>query len=204
MTRGCFAKAPRRLSPYLRLCLFSFIFTGVILSSICALTAQTSGESRPLKAEFYTEDGCPVRLETVRAVLDLDPFDAPLSSKIYITYKNISNLSLSAVKFRLRFTDPEKHDRGTFHAPDSFAVAPGETRAQKWQKENGLHPGITTCHVRVLQVRFSDGSNWESARLKSARAPQGQDETESGTQNDSSAGEGPPSEIQDGGDTSGG
>ena len=162
-----------------RLCGLSILYIAVTtLLSLCAspeCLAQTASSSRPVAAEFFPEEGCPVKLESVKAILDLDPFDAPIASRIYITYKNVSNRPISAVKFRVRYSDDEKKDKGTFHAPDIHPLPPGQVRSQKWKRDGGLHPSIASFQIRVLQVRFSDGANWNSKRLKNVARPEDPD-----------------------------
>lgn len=126
--------------------------------------AQTNPE-KALNADFYPEAGCPVSLTNVRTVLEIDPFGAPTASKIYLTYTNNSSKPLEAVKFRCRFSDAAGKDCGTFHAPDAYPVPAGGSRSHKWKREGGLHPKIDGFQLRVLQVKFSDGSIWESAKM---------------------------------------
>lgn len=118
-----------------------------------------------MNADFFPEDGCPVRPTAVRSVLEIDAFGAPTACKIYLTYSNISSKPITAVKFRCRYSDPEGKDRGTFHAPDHSIVPPGGSRSHKWKREGGLHPNITGFQIRVLQVKYDDGSLWDSARM---------------------------------------
>jgi hypothetical protein len=127
--------------------------------------AQSNPE-RVLQADFYPEQGCPVGLTSVRSVLEIDPFGAPTASKIYLTYQNNSSKPLAAVKFRCRFSDSANKDRGTFHAPDAYPVPPGASRSHKWKREGGLSPNIASFQIRVLQVKYSDGSIWESVKMQ--------------------------------------
>ena len=107
-----------------------------------------------------------------RAELDLDPFDVPIDARIYIDYKNISERAISAVKFRLRFTDPESKDRGTWHAPDMELLAPGQSGTEKWKHEK-VDPRVTSLKVRILQVKYQDNSHWMSVKMSELAAPGG-------------------------------
>ncbi|MBX3148640.1 hypothetical protein KF728_00685 [Candidatus Obscuribacterales bacterium] len=127
--------------------------------------AQSNPE-RVLQADFYPEQGCPVGLTSVRSVLEIDPFGAPTASKIYLTYQNNSSKPVAAVKFRCRFSDSANKDRGTFHAPDAYPLSPGASRSHKWKREGGLSPNIASFQIRVLQVKYSDGSMWESIKMQ--------------------------------------
>jgi hypothetical protein len=102
----------------------------------------------------------------VRSVLEIDPFGAPTASKIYLTYTNNASKPVVAVKFRCRFSDETGKDRGTFHAPDSAHVPPGGSRSHKWKREGGLYPNLAGFQIRVLQVKYGDGSVWHSAKMQ--------------------------------------
>jgi hypothetical protein len=133
--------------------------------------AQAAGEGRAVRSEFHREDGCPIEIESIRTFIDLDQFDSPVASRIYITYKNISPKPVTAVKFRVRFSDYDKSDRGTFHAPDTFTVNPGQTRSQKWKRAGALHPDVSLFLIRALQVRYADGTIWNSTKLEKLKNP---------------------------------
>jgi len=131
---------------------------------------QVPGKVRSLDVEFVPEPGCPVAVTNGRAELDLDPFDVPIDARIYIDYKNISERAISAVKFRLRFTDPEMKDRGTWHAPDMELLAPGASGTEKWKHEK-VDPRSTSLKVRILQVKYQDNSNWTSVKMSELATP---------------------------------
>ncbi len=128
--------------------------------------AQQASQEKALSADFFPEAGCPVQLTALRSVLEIDPFGAPMASKIYLTYTNNSAKPVSAVKFRCRYSDSTGKDRGTFHAPDAYPLPPGGSRSHKWKREGGLHPNITQFQIRVLQVKYEDGSMWVSERMR--------------------------------------
>ena len=125
---------------------------------------------RSLTAEIYPESGCPVEVTLAKTDLDLDPFDAPIDARIYITYKNASSRPVSAVKFRIRFTNETGRDLGTFQAPDGFMLGPGMERTQKWKQER-VDSRMNALKVRVLMVRFADDSLWESVKVRQQPGP---------------------------------
>lgn len=151
-----------------------FVFTLILFCPGGSLVAhaQTTTD-KALNADFFPENGCPVQLTKVNAILEVDPFGAPTATKIYLTYTNNASQGISAVKFRCRYSDVEGKDQGTFHAHDSFVVGPGGSRAQKWKREGGLHPNIAGFQIRILQVKYADGSMWQSARMKELVNPDG-------------------------------
>lgn len=149
--------------------LFAFTMVFSPVSDLQPVLAQSNPE-RVLQADFYPEQGCPVALTSVRSVLEIDPFGAPTASKIYLTYQNNSSKPVAAVKFRCRFSDAANKDRGTFHAPDAYPLSPGASRSHKWKREGGLSPNIATFQIRVLQVKYSDGSMWESIKMQELSA----------------------------------
>lgn len=150
---------------------FSFcIFAVTSLGAPINVYGQVPGKVRSLDVEFVPEPGCPVAVTSGRAELDLDPFDVPIDARIYIDYKNISERAITAVKFRLRFTDPEMKDRGTWHAPDMELLAPGASGTEKWKHER-VDPRITSLKVRILQVKFQDNTNWMSVKMSELAAP---------------------------------
>lgn len=162
--------APRgRAFPLIPGLLFAFTMVFCPVADLRPCLAQSNPE-RVLQADFYPEQGCPVGLTSVRSVLEIDPFGAPTASKIYLTYQNNSSKPVAAVKFRCRFSDATNKDRGTFHAPDAYPLSPGASRSHKWKREGGLSPNIASFQIRVLQVKYSDGSMWESIKMQELSA----------------------------------
>ncbi len=135
-----------------------------------------------LGADFYPEEGCPVRPTDIKVVLDVDPFGAPADCKIYITYTNNSSKPISAVKFRCRFADNLGKDRGTFHAVDTYSTSPGGSRSQRWKREGALSPSISAFQMRALQVLFSDGSVWQSQKMEELATPEGTPQWQQGSE----------------------
>lgn len=160
-----------RLSP-LRLILFIFIVGFLILAAISfySVNAQMPSRVRALDVNFVPEPGCPVAVINGRTELDLDPFDIPTSARIYIDYKNNSDRTISAVKFRIRFVDPGGKDRGTMHAAHMTVLGPGQQSTEKWKHER-VDPRASGMLIRVLQARFQDGGHWHSAKMTELAAP---------------------------------
>lgn len=135
--------------------------------------AQSGQKVRSLGCEAVAEEQCPVDVTNTRCDLDVDPFDAPMSARIYIDYKNSSNRPVTAVKFRVRFVDGEGKERGTFHAVHMAYVGPGASGSEKFKRDFTLHPSVAALKIRVLQVKFSDGSDWQSTKMQELAAPPG-------------------------------
>ena len=108
----------------------------------------------------------------MRCELDCDAFDAPMDARVYLDYKNNSDRAVSAVKFRLRFVDGEQKDRGTFHVLGP-AAAPQGVGGVKAKRDITLHPSIVGLKVRVLAVKYSDGSDWSSVKMQELVQPGG-------------------------------
>lgn len=138
--------------------------------SICK--AQDTSQVRKLNVESVSEDGCPVAVAAARTELDLDPFGAPRDARIYVDYKNTSEKAIAAVKFRVRFYDQDGKDRGTFHAPDARQVEPAGQGSQKWKLDR-IDPRTAMVKMRALEVRFADGSSWQSVKMSEVVQPVG-------------------------------
>ena len=143
----------------------------LLLVHCSSVYAQSGQKVRSISCEFVPEEQCPVEMASVRCELDLDPFDAPMSSRIYADYKNSSQRSISAVKFRIRFVDAEGTERGTFHAVDSAYVAAGGTKGHKWKRDFTLDPRVVAMKVRVLQVKYAEGGDWQSVKMQELAQP---------------------------------
>jgi hypothetical protein len=128
--------------------------------------AQSETKVRNLECQFVNEQDCPVEVTNITGKLELDAFEAPIGTKIYLDYKNSSAKSIMAVKFRVRLVDGQGADKGTFQAVDQVYVASQATRCQKWKREFVIHQGVSNLKVRVLQVKFEDGEVWESFKAK--------------------------------------
>jgi hypothetical protein len=155
--------------------IFSAVTLGISLTCFLhsySSNAQTAEKVRSIQSQFFQEGGCPVAVTATRAELDLDPFDAPLDARIYLTYRNISDRPVDAVKFRIRLSDNYGKDLGTFHAPDEGILGAGQERTQKWKRDR-VYPSTTTMQIRVLQARFSDGTMWNSTKMQELLDPHG-------------------------------
>ena len=125
--------------------------------------AQPAG-LKEMRTEFIPEAGCPVSVSAARTEIEVDPFGTPLASRIYITYRNDSNKTMAGVRFRVRFVDETGQDRGTLQAPHASVVAPGSTGSEKWRHER-VDPRASQLKIRVLMVKFTDGSVWQTSSM---------------------------------------
>jgi hypothetical protein len=114
--------------------------------------------------DFVTEAGCPISITESSVQFEMDPFNAPVAMRIFVTYQNNGTKNIGAAKFRFRLLDSDGKDRGTFQASDAKGAAPSQTGSEKWRKE-GIDPHTTHLKARVLAVKFDDGSNWESEKF---------------------------------------
>jgi len=133
-------------------------------NSALAQEAPREG-SVELAPSVLKENGCPVDIVSAKAVLDFNTFGTPQSSRVYITYKNVSAKNVFSVNFRVRFTDETGADLGTFQGSRTCTVLPDGEGSEKWKKEGVLNPKISSYKVRVLQVKFEDGSQWDSQAM---------------------------------------
>lgn len=151
--------------------------TGLLNSTtaICALAQEAPREgSVELTPSVLKESGCPVDIVSAKALLDFNTFGTPEYSRVYITYKNVSAKNIFSVNFRVRFTDNAGADLGTFQGSRTCTVLPDGEGSEKWRKEGVLNPKISSYKVRVLQVKFEDGSQWESSAMATAGQTQAQ------------------------------
>jgi len=114
--------------------------------------------------DFITEAGCPISISESTVQFEMDPFNAPVALRIFLTYQNNGSKNISAAKFRFRLLDNDEKDRTTFQASDAKGAAPGQTGSEKWRKE-GIDPKATHLKARVLAVKFDDGTSWESEKF---------------------------------------
>ena len=138
--------------------------------------AEDMSRVRRLSVECVAEEGCPVSITSARDELDLDLFGAPLASRLYIDYKNVSDRTITGAKFRIRYTDASGKDRGTYHAPQAVMVNPGSSSSEKWRHER-VDPRTTETKIRVLFVKFADGSTWQSTKSGQIATPPQQEES---------------------------
>lgn len=156
-----------------RVSLFFWVFaviSGPLLIAPQFINAQSQQIVRNADLEIIPEEGAPVAITSGRTELDLDAFGVPMAARTYLDYKNQSDKPVAAVKFRIRFTDREGKDWGTFHAPHGNYLAPGATSSEKWRSER-VDPRTTHIKVRVLAVKFADGSLWESSKTQQLAKP---------------------------------
>jgi hypothetical protein len=151
----------RRLIAFLTL--GGLFYTGSIISPGIGCYAQGEGKVQSIPIDFISESGCPITPAESSAQLELDPFNAPVAIRIFITYQNNAQKNLTAAKFRFRFSDASGKDLGTFQASDKKGASPGQTGSEKWRKE-GMDPHTTQLKARVLAVKFEDGTEWTSEK----------------------------------------
>ncbi len=142
---------------------------GCLYSSIYSY-AQSAEKVREIPGFFVAEDGCPVSVTSIKTALDLDPFEIPIDGKIYINYKNTSDKQIEAVKFRIRLVDKTGAELGTFQAADGASLSIGMEHAQKWRREP-IDQRTSATKVRVLLVKYADGTMWQSAKMQEIDAP---------------------------------
>lgn len=132
---------------------------------ITPFTTQT------IAMDIVPETGCPVEITGGRTELGFDSFGLPVFGKTYIDYKNVSDKAINAVKFRVRYLDKNGASRGTFHANDEAFVPQGGLAVGKFAHYK-LRSNTHQAKIRVLAVKFSDGSMWESVRMKDIQKAQ--------------------------------
>lgn len=179
---------PAMMIPLLSISLPLWQPTGPLNLASCALAQEAPRQgSVELAPSILKENGCPVDIVSAKALLDFNSFGTPESSRVYLTYKNISAKNVFSVNFRVRFTDNSGSDLGTFQGSRTCTVLPDGEGSEKWKKEGVLNPNISSYKVRVLQVKFEDGSQWDSQAMANAgrtsNQQQGQQQTQS-TQSD--------------------
>ena len=152
--------------------LLSLTAVNFVFAPNCS-NAQSSEKVRSLPGQFFPEENCPVNITETRTELDVDRFDAPIDARVYVTYTNVSQNPIVAVNFRVRLSDAEGHDLGTFRGGDGFLVNAGESRAQKFKHE-GIDPHVTGMQIWVLQVKYAAGNIWESSKLQELQNSNGQ------------------------------
>jgi hypothetical protein len=142
-----------------------FLTCVLVVSGWCTIIAQAQLPNvREVKTDFVPESGCPVSISSAKTEFEIDPFGAPLASRIYVTYRNDSAKAVSGVKFRIRFADAGGAERGTFQAAHAAVVGPGSTGTEKWRHEK-VDPRASQIKIRVLMVKFTDGDLWQSSKL---------------------------------------
>gem|GEM_PF-1782193 len=130
-----------------------------------AQEGMQAANTQTIVMEVVPEPGCPVEITSARTELGMDSFGLPVFGKTYIDYKNGSDKAINAVKFRVRYLDQAGASRGTFHANDEAFVPQGAPASGKFAHYK-LRKNIQQAKIRVLAVKFSDGTSWESARFK--------------------------------------
>jgi hypothetical protein len=132
--------------------------------------SDTSPELKKFNPQFVFEPGCPVEVLGASTDLELDPFGAPIAARHYIDYRNVSNKPVAAVKFRIGYIGADgKISLPFVNGDDAHLLQPGEQASKKWRGDR-VDPQLTAIKMRVLMVKFTDGSVWESVKLSDTNA----------------------------------
>ena len=152
--------------------IFSFLSVACFAAGSGGVWAQTTPQLKTVTSEFIPEPGCPVEVTSAKVDLEVDSFDTPIAARVYLDYHNSGDRVINAVKFRVGYIDAQGKVRGTFHAPDGNVLSPGGTASQKWRGER-VDPRVQAVKVRTLQVKYADGSLWQSAKMNNVLTPDG-------------------------------
>jgi hypothetical protein len=144
-----------------------FIFAASSQSTLPG-NAQNEIKVQSIDSQALDEPGCPISIQSLRAELEVDPFQAPVAIRVYLNYKNDSPKTVEAVKFRFRLQDADGAHKLNYLASDTHIVPPGESAQEKLRHE-GIPPQAKRLLLRVLQIRFSDQSTWQSAHQPPAQ-----------------------------------
>lgn len=143
----------------------SIFLASSVTSSAWSQEGMQAANTQTISMDVVPEPGCPVEVTGARTELGFDSFGLPVFGKTYIDYKNGGDKAISAVKFRVRYLDQNGVSRGTFHANDEAFVPQGAMASGKFAHYK-LRKNIHQGKIRVLAVKFSDGTAWESVRMK--------------------------------------
>lgn len=139
---------------------------------ILPANSQTTPELKKLNPQFVTEPGCPVEVVGATTAFEIDGFGTPMAARHYIDYRNIGGRPIAAVKFRIAYVAEDgKIHQPYLNAPDAHPLEPGGTASQKWRGDK-VDPKTAAVKIRVLMVKFSDGSVWESQKVNQTNAQQ--------------------------------
>lgn len=134
--------------------------------------SQTTPELKKLTPQFVTEPGCPIEVAGATTAFEIDGFGTPMAARHYIDYRNIGGRPIAAVKFRIAYVAEDgKIHQPYLNAPDSQPLEPGATASQKWRGDK-VDPKTSAVKIRVLMVKYSDGSIWESQKVNQTNAQQ--------------------------------
>lgn len=149
----------------------SFVSSSLVVGNSVVAQEVAPASTQTIVMEVVPESGCPVEITGARTELGFDSFSVPVFGKTYIDYKNSGEKAINAVKFRVRYLDQNGATRGTFHANDEAFVPQGGIASGKFAHYK-LRPNVHQAKIRVLAIKFSDGSTWESVRLKDIQKAQ--------------------------------
>lgn len=147
------------------------LLSGGISGYILPAHSQAQPELRRMSPQFVTEAGCPVEVTAASTELEVDPFGQPIAARHYIDWSNASSQPVVAVKFRIGYVldDGNVQTMAAAWPMSSGATpqAPGSQVSYKWRGER-VDAKTRSVKIRVLQVKFADGSEWASEKVKSA------------------------------------
>ncbi|PWU00439.1 MAG: hypothetical protein C5B53_04090 [Candidatus Melainabacteria bacterium] len=87
-----------------------------------------------------------------------------MAIRVYLDYRNESAKTVEAVKFRFRLEDDQGEHKRNYQASDTHIVPPGESAQERLRRE-GIPPQAKRMLLRVLQIRFSDQTTWQSTHM---------------------------------------
>jgi hypothetical protein len=153
--------------------LVSLLFVGG-LGSYLPVKADTQVTLKKFNSEALGEQGCPVEITGAQTELEIDPFGMPVAARHYIDYRNAGNRQVAAVKFRIGYVHPDGRARLPYQSgDDDHLLQPGEQASRKFR--GSADPETAGVKIRVLKVKFADGSVWESAKANPPAAATAQD-----------------------------
>ncbi|HEY9790232.1 MAG TPA: hypothetical protein V6D22_07530 [Candidatus Obscuribacterales bacterium] len=136
--------------------------------------SDTQPELKKFNAQVVGEPGCPVEMVGAATELELDPFGSPVAARHYIDYRNVGNRPIVAVKFRIGYVGADgKINQPYVNGDDQQQLEPGQTASKKFRGDK-VDPHTSAVKIRVLKVKFADGSLWESVKLNETNSQQQQ------------------------------
>jgi hypothetical protein len=134
--------------------------------------SDTQPELKKFNPQIVGEPGCPVEMVGASTEMELDPFGAPVAARHYIDYRNAGNRPIVAVKFRIGYVGADgKINQPYVNGDDQQQLDPGQMGSKKWRGDK-VDPRTTAVKIRVLKVKFADGSVWESVKLNETNSQQ--------------------------------
>lgn len=134
-----------------------------LITPIGCAQAATAPEFKRVRTEVIAEPGCPIVIgASPRAQFEMDTSGYPVAAREYISYKNVSAKTITAIKVRIGFVG-EDGMATVFQGSDEQTIPPNGIASQKWRTQVGSQArGIK---LRVLAVKFDDGTTWQSEKI---------------------------------------